>query len=526
MEPIKHTRTIYEIYVRSFFDSNADGIGDLRGVTMKLDYLQDLGIDTIWLTPIFESPNYDFGYDVSNYYQINPEYGQLEDLLELLKEAHDRNIRVLLDLVLNHCSYLHPWFQSALSEPTSKYRDYFLFQDQIPNNLGCQFESSAWHQTTDGQYYLGLFSKYQPDFNWRNPALRKDLFDIVRYYLNLGVDGFRFDVLSLIQKPLTFHHIETEKEFADFKSYSNYPGIETYLLEISKLLREYDAISIGEGSGLTNEEGLLYSDYLTYMLTFGLMDLDGSETNKFTKQPFDLTKVKNLLEENQKLYHGKSSMVLFCENHDQPRIASRISSNGHESKAAKAFATILYGMEGTRLLFQGQEIGMTNYPFLPNEIRDVESVHAYQTAKDKHLMMEIINQKSRDHGRTPMQWSKKVYAGFSTHLPWMGIHPNYPTLNVESEIEDPTSVFNYYKKLLQMTKDMKGKVDFLKVDFPLIGYRREQYLVIANWSDKPTEVKLDLHQYQIILNSENIVSNDLLPWQSLILKERVIENNG
>jgi oligo-1,6-glucosidase len=510
---------IYEIYVRSFQDSNGDGIGDLPGIISRLDYLKTLGVNTIWLTPVFETPNYDFGYDVSDYYRINPEYGTEADLLALLDTAHQKKIRVLLDLVLNHCSSAHHWFIDAVRNPDSAYRDFFIFRDHIPNNLGSQFGTSAWHLAENGRYYLGLFSKYQPDFNWRNPAVRKELLDVVEHYLKLGVDGFRFDVLSLIQKPEEFAHIPTGKAYADFKSYTNYPGIEAYLAELSALLNRYGAVSIGEGSGLTIEEGIAYSKYLTSMLTFDLLNLDGSEEDKWNEDTFDLRRLRETLEKMQRLFRD-TPQVLFIENHDQPRIPSRIASPPYSGAAAKALATILYCLRGVPLLYQGQELGMTNTVFAIDDITDIEALNAYRLSDDKESILAIINKKSRNHVRTPMQWTQEKNAGFTEGAPWTKINPNYREINAGSEQNDPSSVFTHYRKLLSIRKGIEGMAEFLDLPFPLIGYRRGEHFVMGNLSEEEIRHDLAIADYDVVLNTEKELGEILLPWQTVLLRRR------
>lgn len=515
------SNVIYEIYVRSFKDSNDDGIGDIPGITSKLDYLKELGVNTIWLTPVFESPNFDFGYDVSDYYRINPEYGTVSDLIALLDEAHGRGIKVLLDLVLNHCSFRHPWFLDAIRNPNSRYKDYFILRDSIPNNLGCQFGTSAWHAAENGKYYLGLFSKYQPDFNWRNPELRKELLGIVEYYLKLGADGFRFDVLSLIQKPEKFEHVETDKEYADFKTYANYPGIGEYLEELSTLLNKYNAVSIGEGSGLSKEEGIEFGKYITYMLTFDLVNLDNSEVNKWNHDVFDLSKIKDTLELLQKLYNKTTPYVIFIENHDQPRIVSRIASPKYYAQAAKSIATLLYCLKGVPLLYQGQELGMTNINFRLEDVTDIEALNAYYLSANKEDMLTIINKKSRNHARTPMQWNLDVAAGFTNKVPWTKVNPNYKEINAELERQNTASVYEHYRNLLSIRKQMKGKTEFLNHSYPFVGYKRGSYLVVGNLSENMATPDMDFSNYEIVLNNETIFNKAFLPWQTILLKRRL-----
>jgi len=496
---------IYEIYVRSFADSNFDGIGDIKGIISKLDYLSDLGVTAIWLTPIFLSPNHDGGYDIEDYYTINPEYGSLNDLLSLISEAHKKNIKVLLDMVLNHCSNKHRWFLEALKNKRSKYRRYFYFQKTIPNNLGCQFESSAWHQIND-EYYLGLFSQYQPDLNWENPSLRKELLDIIEHYLLLGIDGFRFDVLSLIKKPKVFSHIETNNQFADYKSYSNYPGIEEYLSELSSLLNKYQAISIVEGCGLSLEDSLSYYKFFTYVLTFDLMNLDGSEENKWNLNNFDIFNfVKTLLFLEQKHYET-TPLLSFIQNHDQPRIISRFGTIKYKDKFAILLACLAYFTNGSALLYQGEEIGLENSSFNAiDQLNDIESINAYYKYQNNPDIWKIISLKSRDNARSLLDWKK----------------------DISPQINNKDSILAYYKQIIYYKKLYFNKFIPLK-QFKLtekyLSYNYENYVFIGNLTDNTVPLENKFHNRKIIFSSySSNLSSTLNPYEFIILEENTHE---
>jgi len=512
---------IYEIYVRSFYDSNSDGIGDIKGITSKLNHLKNLGVDVIWLTPIFESPNFDYGYDVSDYYSINKEFGTIDDLIELINEAHKLNIKVLLDMVLNHCSYKHKWFIDATTNINSKYREYFYFSNTIKNNLGCQFEGSAWHKLNN-EYYLGLFSKYQPDFNWNSTNLRHELMNIVEYYLKLGIDGFRFDVLSLIKKPNKFKYIKTDKEYADFKSYANYKGIDKYLKELSNLLNKYQAISIVEGSGLTLKEAVKYYKYFTYVLSFDLMNIDDSEIDKWSNKCFDIKDYINTIYMLEKKHSSKKTFLSFIENHDQPRIVSRFNEDKHLDKLTTLLPFISYFINGDILLFQGEEIGMTNNEYKDvKELKDIESINYYKQASNKEVALKLINQKSRDHARTIFQWNSSKYAGFSMAPPWNVVNKNYLDINVEKEKLEKDSILNIYRNIIKFKKEHFNsyrRIKMLKLNNEYLIFKRDEYYYLANITNKIINYNLDLKEI-VFNNYLEYNKGQLLPYQTIIYKE-------
>lgn len=444
-------KMIYEIYVRSFQDSNDDGIGDLPGITKRLFHLKHLGMDYLWLTPIFASPNYDLGYDCSDYWSINPEYGTMDDLKILIHKAKIRDLKILLDIVFNHTSTQHPWFVDAINNPDSPYWEFYFFADHPLNNLGSQFGGSAWHEQ-NGTYYLGLFSKYQADLNWESPRLRLEFKKILDFYLKMGIAGFRFDVISLFSKPTEWiDYPVDESGYANFRHISNGPKIEEYLAFIHDTLAPYNAISLGEGCGLSLDQAKLYEKYLTHLLTFEVMNLDGSENYKWNDSKTTLVELVHCL---AKLTSDNNpNRPLFLNNHDQPRALSRFGDLTCRYSSATLLATLTYSLTGTPLIYQGEEIGMSNYPFTGPDLLDIESINAYQAAseEDKPTLLAEINQKGRDHGRTPMQWTHELYAGFSNVTPWAPVNPNNEQINLDS-LSLGSQIHRFYCRLFALLR--------------------------------------------------------------------------
>jgi oligo-1,6-glucosidase len=483
-------KIIYEIYVRSFQDSNNDGIGDLQGIKKRLLYLKHLGVDYLWLTPIFASPNYDLGYDCSDYWSINPEYGTMDDLKDLILKAGKNNLKIILDIVFNHTSTQHPWFLEAINNPESHYRDYYFFADHPLNNLGSQFGGSAWHEQ-NGTYYLGLFSKYQADLNWESPGLRQELKKILQSYLEMGVAGFRFDVISLFSKPSNWvDYPADESGYANFRYLSNGPKMEEYLAFIYDILQPYNAISLGEGCGLSLDQAKLYEKYLTHLLIFDVMNLDGSETYKWNEQKTDLADLAACLVDLTS--DNNPQRPLFLNNHDQPRALSRFGNVHDPIHSATLLATLTYSLTGTPLIYQGEEIGMSNYPFTGPDLLDIESINAYQSAspQDKERILSAINQKGRDHGRTPMQWTHQLYAGFSNVKPWAPVNPNNGQINLDA-LSIGAQIHSYYLRLLQIIHEygeifqQPAKVNSIYPIFHLEKHLNFHHLIIvANLSEE------------------------------------------
>ena len=457
---------VYEIYPRSFNDSDNDGVGDLRGITEKLDYLKSLGVNVLWLAPVYASPNDDNGYDISDYRAIMPEFGTMADFDCLLSEAHKRSLKVMMDLVVNHTSDEHAWFQESRSSRDSLKRDYYIWRDPVdghaPTNWGSAFGGSAWEwdEKTE-QYYLHCFSKKQPDLNWDNPKVREEVYSLMRFWLDKGIDGFRMDVINMISKPGTFTDGPAGTgQYCDAGyMVTNGPHLHAYLQEMNReVLSRYDIMTVGECGGTDPEGARLIAGTdrgeLNMIFQFEHVNLDGNETDKWAHKPMDLALLKKNLARWQEELHGTAWNSIYFNNHDQPRAVSRLGDNTPQS--AKAIATALYLMEGTPYLYQGEELGMTNYPFRGiGDYHDIESIGAYRQLTESGLrepeeLLDAIAYKSRDNARTPMQWDKTANAGFTGGTPWMPVNPNYPAVNAASEEADPDSVLNYYRKLLRL----------------------------------------------------------------------------
>lgn len=503
---------VYQIYPRSFCDSNGDGIGDLNGITEKMDYLKELGIDVIWLSPVYESPNDDNGYDISNYQGIMKEFGTMEDFDRMLAAAHERGIRIVMDLVVNHTSDEHPWFAESRSSRDNPYRDYYIWKDAVnghePNNWGSCFGGSAWKydEATD-MYFLHMFSKKQPDLNWENEKVRREVFDMMNWWCQKGIDGFRMDVISMISKDPAFPDgVLKETGYGDYSPYvCNGPRVHEYLQEMNReVLSRYDLLTVGECAGVTVEEAKRYANLdgteLNMVFQFEHMDLDGGETFKWNERKIDLVELKATLSKWQRELYGKAWNSLYWCNHDQPRIVSRLGNDSdiYRERSAKMLATCLHMMQGTPYIYQGEELGMTNVPFPSlDDFRDIESINAYheytesgQIAPDD--MMRYLHCKSRDNARTPMQWSNRPGAGFTDGTPWIMINPNYPQINAEEQTAREDSVFHYYQKLIRLRKSHEvivyGSYELLLPDDPdLYVYTREydgeKLLVICNFQD-------------------------------------------
>lgn len=462
----------YEIYVRSFNDTNHDGIGDLGGIIEKLDYLKDLGVDVLWLTPIYDSPNDDNGYDISNYEAIMDCFGTMADFKNLLDQAHQRGLKIIMDLVVNHTSDEHPWFIESKKGKNNPYRDYYIWQDprpdgSAPNNWTSCFLGSAWqYDKESNQYYLHLFSKKQPDLNWDNPTLRNTIQNMMRTWLDMGIDGFRMDVITLISKDKA--NIYQDSPIKGHSVCANGPKIHEYLQELNtNVFSHYDCMTVGEAPAVRPDDALRYASNdgqeLSMVFQFELMDVDGGEKMKWNDEKYNLVDVKAILRKWQLALHGKAWNSLFWNNHDQPRVVSRFgdtSTKDYWQKSAKMLATAQYFLEGTPYLFQGEELGMTNMNFKAiDELRDIESINAYDlyVNTEKRFssaeMMRYINKASRDHARTPMQWDNSQNAGFSDVEPWIKVNPNYVWLNAQNQINDPHSIYHYYQKMIAILKE-------------------------------------------------------------------------
>ena len=502
---------IYQIYPRSFMDSNADGIGDLKGITSRLDYLKYLGIDVIWLSPVYKSPNDDNGYDISDYQEIMDEFGTMDDFDEMLKEAHARNIRIVMDLVVNHTSDEHQWFVESRKSKENKYRDYYIWREgkdasTPPNNWGACFGGSAWEYDSETKmYYLHLFSKKQPDLNWDNPNVRNEVFDMMTWWCEKGIDGFRMDVISMISKTKEMPDGEVHDLYGDFAPYCIHgPNVHKYLQEMNKqVLSKYDIMSVGETAGVTTDQAKKYAgedtNELNMVFQFEHVESDG-KYGKWTDEKFPLTTLKEIMSRWQTELYGKAWNSLFWDNHDQPRAVSRFGNDSpqYRETSAKMLATCLHMMQGTPYIYQGEELGMTNYPFQNmKEFRDIESFNAYnEWCKSGHLSHETfwpcLTFKSRDNARTPMQWDTSKHAGFTAATPWIAVNPNYTQINAKAQTADQNSVFHYYKKLITLRKQhpiiVYGSYELLlKESEQIFAYTRtleqEKLLVVCNFTD-------------------------------------------
>ncbi len=494
-------------------DSNGDGIGDLKGITSKLDYLKELGIDVIWMSPIYRSPNDDNGYDISDYQAVMEEFGTMEDLEELLKEAHARGLKIVMDLVVNHTSDEHRWFVESRKGKDGPYGDYYIWRDgkpdgSAPNNWGSCFGGPAWaYDPERGQYYLHLFSKKQPDLNWDNPQVRKEVFDMMTWWCEKGIDGFRMDVISMISKTEEMPDGEVKGGFyGDYSPYCIHgPHVHAYLKEMNeKVLSHYDLMTVGETPGVTPKEACRYagedSHELNMVFQFTHVDVPG-RFGKWDDKKMPLPRLKEILSTWQTELSGKAWNSLFWDNHDQPRAVSRFGDDRPQYRvlSAKMLATCLHMMQGTPYIYQGEELGMTNYPFAsPADFRDIESINAYKEwCESGHVPHQVfwpcIKAISRDNARTPIQWDDSAQAGFTTGTPWIPVNPNYKEINAKAALADPDSVFHHYQKLIALRKRYPVVVHgdyqlLLKDSEELFVYTRsfqgEKLLVACNFTDR------------------------------------------
>ena len=506
---------VYQIYPRSFLDSNGDGIGDLRGIISRLDYLKKLGIDVIWMSPVYQSPNDDNGYDISDYQAIMEEFGTMEDFDELLLEAHKRGLKIVMDLVVNHTSDEHEWFVESRKGKDNPYGDYYIWRDgkedgSAPNNWGACFGGSAWQFDEErGQYYLHLFSKKQPDLNWDNPTVRKAVFDMMNWWCQKGIDGFRMDVISMISKTKEMPDGEVKGLYGDYSPYCVHgPKVHEYLREMNReVLSKYDLMTVGETSGVTPEQACFYAGFDTHELNmvfqFDHVD-DHGKYGKWNDERMPLTKLKGILSKWQNELFGRAWNSLFWDNHDQPRAVSRFGNDDPKWRvlSAKMLAACLHMMQGTPYIYQGEELGMTNYPFKgPEDFHDIESIHAYEEWCKSGIVSHeefwpCITRLSRDNARTPMQWDDSSQGGFTTGTPWMPVNPNYREINARAALEDPDSVFYFYQKLIALRKScpviVHGEYRLLLPDSEeLFVYERrlgdERLLTACNFTDRDVE---------------------------------------
>ena len=540
---------VYQIYPRSFCDSNGDGIGDLKGITEKLDYLKELGSNVIWLSPVYQSPNDDNGYDISDYEAIMTEFGTMADFDEMLNKAHSLGIKIVMDLVVNHTSDEHKWFVESRSSKDNPKRDYYIWKDgkggKEPNNWGSAFSGSAWQlDKTTGQYYLHLFSKKQPDLNWENDKVREEVYSMMTRWFDKGIDGFRMDVISLISKDQSFPDGPTYGGlYGSFESCANGPRVHEFLQEMNKkVLSKYDIMTVGECAGVTLEEAKQYANSegteLNMVFQFEHVGLDDDENMKWSTKKMPLVPLKENLSKWQKGLNKVAWDSLYFCNHDQPRIVSRLGSEKDEYRelSAKCIATCLHMMQGTPYVYQGEELGMTNTVFNSvKDFRDLESINAYHELTEKGLisaeeLFPKICHKSRDNARTPMQWDDSKNAGFTTGTPWIDVNPNYSKINAKEQMARENSVFNYYKKLIALRKEYEIIVygDYnllLPEDEDLFVYERsldgKKLLVACNFSENEREFDFDtVKNGKILINNYeefNLINRKLRPFETVVV---------
>jgi len=544
---------IYQIYPRSFKDSNKDGIGDLKGITSKLDYIKSLNVDIIWISPIFKSPNKDNGYDVSDYCAIMPEFGTMSDFDELLSEAHQKDLKIVLDLVPNHTSDEHKWFKQAKQSKNNPYRNFYIWKKpkpdgSPPNNWSSFFGGSAWTLDEDsGEYYLHLFTKHQPDLNWDNPKVRESIYEVMRFWLDKGIDGFRMDVVTLLSKDLSFKDIDQNIGFRKIieNHYANGPKIHQYLHEIhEKVMKHYDAFSMGEGVGVTQNNAHLYvgeaREELDMIYHFDILENNIVNGKYEDISEFELINIKNIFRNWQKVMTKGGWIANALGNHDFARLVSRFGNDKkYHNESAKMLITLMATQNGTLNIYQGDEIGMTNIK-LKNieEVNDVQSRNFYfENLKSQKFTeeeaIEMINNEGRDNARTPMQWNSEKYAGFSDHQPWLQVNPNYEKINVEKQIDDNESILNYYKKILALKKQHDaftyGKFEEFEENHKQIyaysktlGY--QEILVFLNFSEHENLIDYEFDNdknYDLLINNYKFVTKtlkhiNLQPYQSLI----------
>ena len=549
--------TVYQIYPKSFKDTTGNGVGDIRGIIEKLDYIKELGTDIIWLTPIYKSPQNDNGYDIADYYSIDERFGTMEEFEALLQEVHQRDMKLIMDIVVNHTSTEHPWFQESKSSKDNLYRDFYIWKKEKegtpPTNWKSKFGGSAWQYDTETEeYYLHLFDVTQADLNWENEEVRNRVYEMMNFWVDKGVDGFRLDVINLISKDQRFPNDDGSVPPGDGrKFYTDGPRVHEYLHEMNqRVFKGKETITVGEMSSTTIDNCVRYSnpanEELDMVFSFHHLKVDYPNGDKWTKAPFDFIQLKKILSDWQVgMYQGGGWNALFWCNHDQPRIVSRFGNDSeYHKESAKMLGTTIHLMQGTPYIYQGEEIGMTNpYFHSIDQYRDVESINIYnewiEQGGNEEEIIDILKQKSRDNARTPMQWNNEEHAGFTSGEPWIGVSSNYPQINVENTLKDKDSIFYHYQKLIQLRKEYDvitdGECQLLLPDNPAIfAYIRESdkeiMLVINNfYSEKttfhmPDERQGSMKNPKVILSNYDATFGDihsltLRPYESVVFYE-------
>lgn len=537
-------KVIYQIYPKSFKDTSGNGFGDIKGIISKLDYLKELGVDMLWLNPIFPSSGADNGYDVSDYCAIDTDYGTMEDFEELIKEADKRNIGLMLDMVFNHTSIEHEWFQKAL-KGDRKYQDYYIFKENIgklPTNWESKFGGDTWEYVEElDKYYLHLFDKKQADLNWENPEVRKNLAEVVNFWLKKGVKGFRFDVINLISKD----EFKDDFEGVGKRFYTDGKKVSEYLQELNEnsFGKYEDIVTVGEMSATTVENCVRYTNpenhQLGMVFSFHHLKVDYKDKEKWTLMDFDFKELKELLNDWQVgMQEGNGLNALFLNCHDQPRSISRFGNDGkYHYESATMLGNAMHMLRGTPYIYQGEEIGMTNNYFeSESQYRDIESINHFSILKEKGYsddeIVKIIQAKSRDNARSPMQWDDSLNAGFSSGMPWMDVNPNYKVINVKTDLESDKSIIKYYQKLIKLRKDSNIIQDGIFVPLykdhdSLYAYKRvldnQEIVVLNNFYDKEYTIELD-GSYKVLLSNydRKDVSNiiDIKPYEALVLQKQ------
>ena len=538
---------IYQIYPRSFCDANNDGLGDIPGIISKLDYLKELGINCVWLSPVYDSPQEDNGYDISNYKDIYKPFGTLEDFKVMLEEMHKRGIRLIMDLVVNHTSNEHPWFKSAISSKDSPYRDYYIIRKgrkngkKPPNNWSGFFAEKAWEKIDDEDYYLHLFAKGQPDLNWENPKVREEVKDILRFWLDMGVDGFRCDVITLISKDQRYKSVMPTIALAGKQYFINGPRLHEYLHELNKdVLSNYDCMTVGETVLSSLEDAKLLvapeREELSMIFNFDHTDTDNYLGIKWLYRKFSLVRLKKVIDKWQQGLFNKGWNSLFIENHDQRRSVGRFGTDDkkYRYQSATMLGATYFFLQGTPFIYQGQEIGMTNGDFTSmDELRDVEIKNTYALANKIKILKPMIEKHkfdlNRDNARTPFQWNNDEYAGFSKVEPWLKVNSNKEFINVEQDLKNEQSIIKFYQQLISFRKGndviKQGEYTCLnKKDKNVFIYKRKlddkEVIIISNFKAKPIKVKYinNLSNYKLVLGNYPNESDTLQPYETRVYK--------
>lgn len=533
---------VYQIYPKSFNDTTGNGKGDLNGIIEKLDYIKYLGVDYIWLTPIYESPMNDNGYDISDYFKINEEFGTLDDFKKLIYEAHRRDLKVMLDIVINHTSTEHHWFKEAIRSKDNPYRDFYFFKssaDGPPTNWQSKFGGNAWkYDEKSDEYYLHLFDVTQADLNWDNEKVRQALYEMVNYWIQFGVDGFRFDVINLISKDEFKNSEAIGKEF-----YTDGPRVHQYLHELNRhTFGNRNMMTVGEMSSTTIDNCIKYTrperQELNSVFNFHHLKVDYKDGEKWTNEKYDFLKLKKILMEWQVgIHNGGGWNAIFWCNHDQPRVVSRFGDDTNElnrQASAKMLAITLHMLQGTPYIYQGEEIGMTDPHYTSiQKYRDVESLNAYTHLKEEGIpeeeILTILSQKSRDNSRTPIQWNQNENAGFTSGTPWIDLPNNIDAINVEDAISNKDSVLHVYRQLIKLRHHYDiityGDIEPLYMDHPQLfiyrrNYKNDSWLIIANFSNETVRIPDDLDIVgDIIIQSGTILDNKISPYGAIVISK-------